>query len=42
MRMILEGKIKDTGVHIPIKKSIYRPVLAELAELGISMTESIE
>jgi saccharopine dehydrogenase-like NADP-dependent oxidoreductase len=42
VRLILEGKIKDTGVHIPIKKSIYKPVLSELADLGISMTESIE
>ena len=42
VRMILEGKIKDAGVHIPIKKSIYKPVLTELADLGISMTESIE
>jgi len=40
--LILQGKIKDAGVHIPIKKSIYKPVLAELAGLGISMTESIE
>ena len=40
--LILEGKIKDAGVHIPIKKTIYKPVLAELAGLGISMTESIE
>jgi saccharopine dehydrogenase-like NADP-dependent oxidoreductase len=42
VRLILEGKIKDTGVHIPIIKTIYKPVLSELADLGISMTESIE
>ena len=40
--MILEKKITDTCVHIPIKKSIYKPVLTELAKLGISMSESIE
>jgi hypothetical protein len=40
--VIMQGKIKDAGVHIPIKKTIYKPVLAELAGLGISMTESIE
>jgi saccharopine dehydrogenase (NADP+, L-glutamate forming)/spermidine synthase len=40
--LILEGKITDTGVHIPIKKSIYKPVLAGLADLGISMSEFIE
>jgi saccharopine dehydrogenase-like NADP-dependent oxidoreductase len=41
-RLILEGKIRETGVHIPIKKSIYKPVLSALADLGISMTETIE
>jgi len=40
--LILEGKIIEKGVHIPIKKSIYQPVLAELASLGIAMKESIE
>jgi saccharopine dehydrogenase-like NADP-dependent oxidoreductase len=40
--LILEEKITDTGVHIPIKKSIYKPVLSELAKLGISMSESLE
>ncbi len=39
VKMILEGKIKDTGVHIPVSKSIYEPVLNELETLGISMTE---
>ena len=42
VKMILEGKIKDTGVHIPIKKSIYTPILSELQKLGIAMTETIE
>ena len=39
VKMILEGEIKDTGVHIPLAKSIYEPVLNELEKLGISMTE---
>lgn len=39
VKMILEGEIKDTGVHIPVAKSIYEPVLNELEKLGISMTE---
>lgn len=38
--LILEGNITDTGVHIPINRSIYKPVLSELAKLGISMKES--
>ncbi len=42
VKMIVEGEIKETGVHIPIKKSIYNPILSELKKLGIYMTESIE
>lgn len=42
VKMILDGKITDTGVHIPIRKSIYEPILAELETLGISMTETRE
>ena len=42
VKMIVEGRIKDTGVHIPIKKTIYAPILKELEKLGISMTETIE
>lgn len=38
-RLILESKICDTGVHIPIAKSIYEPVLEELDALGIRMHE---
>ena len=39
VRLILEGKIKDVGVQIPIKKNIYQPVLDELKSLGIAVTE---
>lgn len=42
VRMILEGEITDTGVHIPVKKSIYEPVLAELKELGIGFKDHKE
>ncbi|MHA2244639.1 MAG: saccharopine dehydrogenase C-terminal domain-containing protein [Candidatus Hodarchaeales archaeon] len=42
IRMILEGEINDTGVHIPVKKSIYVPVLEELKEMGISFTDKIQ
>ncbi len=37
--MILDGRIKDTGVHIPIAKSIYEPVLTKLENMGIGMVE---
>ncbi|MDX8341245.1 saccharopine dehydrogenase C-terminal domain-containing protein [Draconibacterium sp. IB214405] len=39
VKMILNGKITDKGVHIPISKSIYEPILTELAKLGIAMKE---
>ena len=39
VRMILEGQITLTGVHIPVLPEIYVPVLDELAQLGISCVE---
>ncbi len=42
VKLILDKKILDTGVLIPIKKSIYKPILAELKNFGIEMTENIE
>ena len=39
VRMILEGKIKERGVRIPVDSEIYEPVLNELAELGIICKE---
>jgi saccharopine dehydrogenase-like NADP-dependent oxidoreductase len=39
VRMILEGKISLTGVHIPVLPGIYEPVLDELAKLGITCQE---
>src|SRR5688572_21580030 len=38
-KLILNGKIKITGLHIPVKKEIYEPVLAELEEHGIIFKE---
>ncbi len=38
-RMILEGTIKDTGVFIPVAKTIYEPILNELANMNISFVE---
>ncbi len=38
-RMILEGKIKETGVHIPVLPDIYMPILDELRNLGIAFKE---
>ncbi len=41
-RRILQGEIALTGVHTPVIPEIYGPVLAELAELGVSFRETIE
>ena len=42
VRMILEDEIQDRGVLIPVKKSIYEPVLTELEGLGIGFIERVE
>lgn len=41
-RLILEGKIRLTGVHIPVIPQIYEPVLKELKKMNISFQEKIE
>lgn len=41
-RLILEGKIKKTGVHIPVIPEIYMPILQELKDLGIAFKEGRE
>lgn len=38
-RHILNGKIHSPGVQIPISQEIYRPMLKELADYGISFQE---
>ena len=38
-KLILNGKIKLKGLHIPTKKEIYEPVLKELEEHGILFSE---
>ncbi|MEY3398082.1 MAG: hypothetical protein RL220_676 [Bacteroidota bacterium] len=39
-RLILNGKIQDRGVILPVEEEIYRPVLEQLLPFGISFTES--
>lgn len=41
-RLILEGKIKLKGVHIPVSPKIYEPVLAELEQQRIVCKEKEE
>jgi len=38
-KLILQGNIKLTGVHIPIHEEIYEPVLNELEKFGIRFIE---
>lgn len=40
-KLILQGKISEAGIHIPIKKNIYEPLLAELEEFGIRFQEKM-
>ena len=39
-KMILQGKIGITGVHLPIRPEIYEPSLKELEEEGIVFEET--
>jgi saccharopine dehydrogenase (NADP+, L-glutamate forming)/spermidine synthase len=41
-RMILEGKISEKGVHIPVTPDIYAPVLEELEKQGIKFVDRTE
>jgi len=41
-RLILEGEITLTGVHIPVLPEIYEPVLGELEQLGVACVEKVE
>ena len=38
-KLILTGAIKRPGVFIPVEKNVYKPVLDELAEMGIRCVE---
>ncbi|NPA68910.1 MAG: saccharopine dehydrogenase [Chlorobi bacterium] len=39
VKMILNKKINDKGILIPIKKNIYEPILEELKDYGIEFNE---
>ncbi len=38
-KLLLNGKIKERGVLLPVKPELYNPILDELATLGIAFTE---
>ena len=39
-KLLLDEKISLKGVHIPIYKEIYEPILAQLAQEGITFVKS--
>ncbi len=39
VRLILDGKIKDTGCHIPVSPTIYNPILDELEPYNVVFKE---
>ncbi|MBG9378009.1 saccharopine dehydrogenase NADP-binding domain-containing protein [Panacibacter sp. DH6] len=39
-KLILEGRIKEKGLHIPVSPEIYEPVLQELQQHGIVFNET--
>ncbi len=41
-KLILEGKIQERGVHIPVTPAIYIPILEELKGMGIAFNEKKE
>ena len=38
-KMVLQGKITEVGVQLPLAKNIYNPILDELATLGVVFSE---
>lgn len=41
-RLILQGKIRETGVHIPVAPAIYEPIMSELKGVGINFVEKVK
>ena len=41
-RLILDGAIRLTGVHVPVLPELYNPMLDELERLGITCKERVE
>jgi len=41
-RLVLEGRITTTGVHIPVLPEMYDPILEELERLGIRFVETTQ
>jgi saccharopine dehydrogenase-like NADP-dependent oxidoreductase len=41
-RLVLEGRIRQTGVRLPFDPAVYEPILAELDSLGLTFKETRE
>jgi saccharopine dehydrogenase-like NADP-dependent oxidoreductase len=41
-RLILEGRVRQTGVRLPFDPAVYEPILAELQALGLAFSETRE
>ncbi|MFO7866532.1 MAG: saccharopine dehydrogenase C-terminal domain-containing protein [Candidatus Aminicenantes bacterium] len=41
-KLVLEGSIQKTGVHIPVTPDIYQPILLEMKREGISFQETVK
>lgn len=41
VKLVMEGRIKSTGVQIPVMKEVYEPVLHELKDFGIEFKETM-
>jgi hypothetical protein len=39
-KQMIQGNIKETGLHIPVMSSVYIPVLLELEKYGIRFQET--
>ena len=42
VRLISQGSIQATGVHIPTMKEVYEPVLEEMKDYGMELTHATE
>jgi len=42
VRLISQGKIKATGVHIPTMREVYEPVLEEMKDFGMELAHHTE
>jgi saccharopine dehydrogenase-like NADP-dependent oxidoreductase len=40
-KMILNGTIQSKGVHLPVRKEIYQPILKELEDYNIKFIDNV-